>query len=104
MRQATNNQDVQRTLDRKIREAESSISYFQETLTQLQSKKTQIERGGGSAGSGGSSGGGKLTPSGRPSDDRYGTGDPSRQPGAGRKYPSCYMLNVQLEVSLLMWY
>ncbi|KAG8862446.1 Serine/threonine kinase [Tulasnella sp. 330] len=44
MRQATGNQDVIRTLDRKIREAEESISYFQETLQQLQGKKVQMER------------------------------------------------------------
>ncbi|KAG8926752.1 Serine/threonine kinase [Tulasnella sp. 419] len=45
MRQATKNVEVQRTIDRKIREAEGSISYFQETLAQLQEKKAQIESG-----------------------------------------------------------
>ncbi len=69
MRQATGNQDVQRTLDRKIREAESSISYFQETLDQLKAKKTQIER----RDSGGSAPGAGV----RPGDAR----DPRGQPG-----------------------
>ncbi|KZT11990.1 protein kinase C [Laetiporus sulphureus 93-53] len=39
LRQATNNPDVVRGADAKIREAERSLSYFEDTLRQLQSRK-----------------------------------------------------------------
>jgi hypothetical protein len=42
LRQATSNQDVLRRNDAKIKEAERSLSYFEETLRELQSRKMQL--------------------------------------------------------------
>ncbi|OBZ68662.1 hypothetical protein A0H81_11379 [Grifola frondosa] len=39
LRQATSNPDVLRRNDAKIREAERSLSYFEDTLRELQSRK-----------------------------------------------------------------
>ncbi|KAG8990674.1 Serine/threonine kinase [Tulasnella sp. 427] len=57
MMDATGNQDVRRTLELKIREANTSISYFKDTLNQLQNKKAQLERraSGGTPSAGGPS-------------------------------------------------
>ena len=41
LRQATTNQDVLRSNDAKIREAERSLSYFEDTLRELQARKLQ---------------------------------------------------------------
>jgi hypothetical protein len=41
LRQATTNQDVLRRNDAKIRETERSLSYFQDTLRELQARKLQ---------------------------------------------------------------
>ncbi|KAF5345536.1 hypothetical protein D9758_011998 [Tetrapyrgos nigripes] len=41
IRQATNNQDVLRRNDAKIRETERSLSYFEDTLRELQARKAQ---------------------------------------------------------------
>lgn len=41
LRQATSNQDVLRRNDAKIRETERSLSYFQDTLRELQARKLQ---------------------------------------------------------------
>lgn len=43
MRQATSNQDVLRRTDAKIRETERSLSYFEDTLRELQARKLQRE-------------------------------------------------------------
>ena len=46
LRQATNNPDVLRKNDAAIREAERSLSYFTETLRELQARKMmQSQRG-----------------------------------------------------------
>lgn len=72
MMDATSNQDVRRTLELKIREANTSISYFKDTLNQLQNKKAQLERR--------TSGGASTPSSGGPSSSsRY---DPARECGA----------------------
>ncbi|KAG6896271.1 hypothetical protein C0992_009394 [Termitomyces sp. T32_za158] len=42
MRQATNNQDVLRRNEAKFRESERSLSYFQDTLRELQARKLQL--------------------------------------------------------------
>ena len=42
LRQATTNQDVLRRNDAKIKEAERSLSYFQDTLRELQARKMQL--------------------------------------------------------------
>ncbi|KAK0201750.1 protein kinase C1 [Desarmillaria ectypa] len=54
LRQATNNQDVLRRNEAKIRETERSLSYFEDTLRELQARKLQqsqpdLQRYGGSA-------------------------------------------------------
>ncbi|KAK0487470.1 hypothetical protein IW261DRAFT_617819 [Armillaria novae-zelandiae] len=54
LRQATNNQDVLRRNEAKIRETERSLSYFEDTLRELQARKQQQsqpdpQRYGGSA-------------------------------------------------------
>lgn len=85
MRQATGNQDVIRTLDRKIREAEESISYFQETLQQLQGKKLSIEKRG-SGGSTPAAGAGGSRHDGRGA--RY-AGDDGR--AGGREWATCVL-------------
>ncbi|KAH7926459.1 kinase-like protein [Leucogyrophana mollusca] len=41
LRQATTNQDVLRRTDQQIREAQRSLSYFEDTLRELQSRKKQ---------------------------------------------------------------
>ncbi|THH15363.1 hypothetical protein EW146_g5101 [Bondarzewia mesenterica] len=53
LRQATSNQDVLRRNDAKIKEAERSLSYFEDTLRELQGRKLQLQRDdrGGSSGS-----------------------------------------------------
>ena len=51
LRQATSNQDVLRRNDAKIKEAERSLSYFEDTLHKLQARKMQLSdpsRSGGS--------------------------------------------------------
>ncbi|KAI0754912.1 hypothetical protein C8Q80DRAFT_1216700 [Daedaleopsis nitida] len=45
IRQATSNPDVLRKNDAKIREAERSLSYFEDTLRELQSRKMAQQRG-----------------------------------------------------------
>lgn len=45
MRQATNNQDVIRRTDTQIRAAQRSLSYFEATLRELQSRKQQGDVG-----------------------------------------------------------
>jgi hypothetical protein len=42
LRQATNNQDVLRMTNAKIRDAEKSLSYFESTLQELQARKLQL--------------------------------------------------------------
>ncbi len=42
LRQATTNQDVLRRNDAKIKEAERSLSYFEDTLRELQARKIQL--------------------------------------------------------------
>jgi hypothetical protein len=42
LRQATTNQDVLRRNDAKIKEAERSLSYFEDTLRELQARKLQL--------------------------------------------------------------
>jgi classical protein kinase C len=42
LRQATSNQDVLRRNEAKIRETERSLAYFEETLRELQTRKTQL--------------------------------------------------------------
>ena len=42
LRQATTNQDVLRRNDAKIKEAERSLSYFEDTLRELQTRKMQL--------------------------------------------------------------
>jgi len=42
LRQATTNQDVLRRNDAKIKEAERSLSYFEDTLRELQARKMQL--------------------------------------------------------------
>jgi hypothetical protein len=66
MRQATKNPDVLRRNDAQIREAERGLSYFENTLRDLQAKKLQLSQGHDPlrSGSGGS------TPSGAPSTPR----------------------------------
>jgi classical protein kinase C len=44
LRQATTNQDVLRSNDAKIREAEMSLLYFEDTLRELQARKMQQSR------------------------------------------------------------
>jgi classical protein kinase C alpha type len=51
MRQATNNQDVIRRTDTQIRAAQRSLSYFEATLRELQSRKQQTQGDGGRQGS-----------------------------------------------------
>jgi classical protein kinase C alpha type len=51
MRQATNNQDVIRRTDNQIRVAQRSLSYFEATLRQLQSRKQSTLGDGGRQGS-----------------------------------------------------
>jgi classical protein kinase C len=57
MRQATKNPDVLRKNDAQIREAERGLSYFENTLRDLQAKKLQLSQGQDHtrSGSGGSS-------------------------------------------------
>jgi hypothetical protein len=45
LRQATTNQDVLRRTDAQIREAERSLSYFEDTLRELQNRKAQLAQG-----------------------------------------------------------
>ena len=51
LRQATTNQDVLRKNEAKIREAESALSYFEETLRELQARKMQLADSSRSPGS-----------------------------------------------------
>ena len=51
MRQATNNQDVIRRTDTQIRAAQRSLSYFEATLRELQSRKQQTQGDGSRQGS-----------------------------------------------------
>jgi hypothetical protein len=51
LRQATNNPDVLRRIDAKIKEAERSLSYFEDTLQALQARKLQLSQRDDSAGS-----------------------------------------------------
>jgi hypothetical protein len=44
LRQATTNQDVLRRNDVKIKEAERSLSYFEDTLRELQARKLQLSQ------------------------------------------------------------
>ena len=44
LRQATTNPDVLRRNDAQIREAEKSLSYFEDALKELQARKTQMNR------------------------------------------------------------
>jgi hypothetical protein len=44
LRQATNNPDVLRRNDVKIKEAERSLSYFEETLQELKARKMQLSQ------------------------------------------------------------
>lgn len=46
LRQATTNQEVLRQNDIKIREAERSLSYFEDTLRELQMRKMQMSQSG----------------------------------------------------------
>jgi predicted nucleic acid-binding Zn-ribbon protein len=46
LRQATNNQDVLRKNEATIRETERSLSYFEDTLRELQSRKAQQSQDG----------------------------------------------------------
>jgi hypothetical protein len=46
----TQNQDVLRQTETKIREAERSLQYFEETIRDLQARKTQLAQGGGDHG------------------------------------------------------
>ncbi|KAE9407442.1 hypothetical protein BT96DRAFT_914736 [Gymnopus androsaceus JB14] len=50
LRRATDNQDVLRKNEAKIREAERSLMYFEETLRELQARKSQQNEGGRSSG------------------------------------------------------
>ncbi|KAI0269865.1 hypothetical protein BC834DRAFT_967598 [Gloeopeniophorella convolvens] len=50
LRQATANQDVLRRTDAKIKEAERSLSYFEDTLRELQARKVQLSDPSRSAG------------------------------------------------------
>ncbi|ESK95804.1 protein kinase c [Moniliophthora roreri MCA 2997] len=54
LRQATNNQDVLRKNEATIRETERSLSYFEDTLRELQSRKAQQSDGSGRSGGPGS--------------------------------------------------
>lgn len=94
MRQATKNPDVLRKNDAQIREAERGLSYFENTLRDLQARKLQMSQGGDYLRSGSASGSGlPSTPrSGRPSDrdrslppapDQDRGGSPMRSPGPG---------------------
>ncbi|KAJ3859968.1 protein kinase C1 [Lentinula novae-zelandiae] len=66
LRQATTNQDVLRRNDAKIRETERSLSYFEETLRELQARKMQQNEPGRSSG-----------PQVPPKEDRYGRDNPA---------------------------
>jgi len=98
MRQATKNPDVLRKNDAQIREAERGLSYFENTLRDLQARKLQLSQGGDHlrSGSVGSSGSGlpPLPRGARPSDrdrnlppapeyDRGGSPMQSPAPGTG---------------------
>jgi hypothetical protein len=50
LRQVTTNQEVLRANEVKIREAERSLSYFEETLRELQMRKMQFQQGGADPG------------------------------------------------------
>jgi hypothetical protein len=98
MRQATKNPDVLRKNDAQIREAERGLSYFENTLRDLQARKLQMSQGGDHlrSGSVGTSGSG-LSPTPRgvrqsdrdrslppaPDHDRGGSPMRSPAPGAG---------------------
>jgi Hr1 repeat len=66
MRQATKNPDVLRRNDAQIKEAERGLSYFENTLRDLQAKKLQLSQGYDPMRSGSAS----STPSGTPSTPR----------------------------------
>jgi Hr1 repeat len=96
MRQATKNPDVLRKNDAQIREAERGLSYFENTLRDLQARKLQMSQGGDHlrSGSVGTSGPG-LPPTPRsvrqsdrdrslpPAPDHDHGGSPMRSPGPG---------------------
>ncbi|KAI0034647.1 hypothetical protein K488DRAFT_83829 [Vararia minispora EC-137] len=75
LRQATTNQDVLRKNDAKIREAEKSLSYFEDTLRELQARKLQLADPTRSPGPSQSP---ILRPSGSP--DNHRDSDPRRSP------------------------
>ncbi|KAH8825090.1 kinase-like domain-containing protein [Flagelloscypha sp. PMI_526] len=78
IRQATTNQDVLRRNEAKIRETERSLSYFQDTLRELQSRRN-----------GNASGGGPPVPS-----KSHAGGLPARPTGQARKYSKLELLMV----------
>jgi classical protein kinase C alpha type len=73
LRRATPNQDVIRKTDTAIRESQRSLSYFEDTLRELQARKTQGQRASG-----------LRSP--RPADDpdRFASGSPSGLPSNPR--------------------
>ncbi|KIY72512.1 hypothetical protein CYLTODRAFT_417900 [Cylindrobasidium torrendii FP15055 ss-10] len=83
VRHATTNQDVLRRNDAKIRETERSLSYFEDTLRELQARKLQQSQGNQQRYSGGS------TPQVPPKDDPRGRTSTSPELGT-RPKPKTY--------------
>ncbi|KAK7469411.1 Serine/threonine kinase [Stygiomarasmius scandens] len=81
IRQATNNQDVLRRNDAKIRETERSLSYFEDTLRELQARKLQQSQNE----SGRS--GGPASPQVPPKDYDSGRGRPFSDSPVGSTFP-----------------
>jgi hypothetical protein len=76
LRQATSNPDVLRRNEAKIREAERQLSYFEETLRELQNKKMTLTQGS----SGGGPQGGRALTSPSPESGQHPGGRPPGSP------------------------
>ena len=93
IRQATSNPDVLRMNDAKIREAERSLSYFEDTLRELHSRKMMQQRDDHARSSSTSSSQGGLPQSPRmtrPPDGRSGTSSASEFAARGNRSPEMY--------------
>jgi len=83
LRQATSNPDVLRRNEAKIREAERQLSYFEDTLRELQNKKMMLTQGS----SGGGSQRGHASTSSSPEFDQRSGGRPPGGPENSRIGP-----------------
>ncbi|KAJ7366683.1 protein kinase C1 [Mycena albidolilacea] len=95
LRQATNNPDVLRRNDAKIRETERSLSYFEVTLRELQARKMQQQSGQDSSGSVGPQVPPKFDPRSGRSPPPGGMGMPGGGPGPTQKYSNLDLIKAE---------